>query len=187
MEVGLLALWLPILVSTVFAFIASFLLHMVLPHHRTDFDRIEDEERFSAELQSHDLRQGQYIFPYFGSPVDEKDPDYQKRVRTGPVGILTIGANRLSPSPKQLITQFVYFFLLNTVVAYIAAQALPAGSDYVSVFQLTGATSLVAYAGGHFCYPIWYHFRWAFAWKAAADSLIRSLLIAGVFGWLWPM
>jgi hypothetical protein len=187
MDVGLPALWLPILVSTVFRLIASFLLHMVLPHHRTDFDRIEDEERFSVELASHGLRQGQYNFPYFGSPVEEKDPEFQRGVRQGPIGILLIGANKLSPSPRHMIIQFAYFFALNTVVAYIAAQALPSGSDYASVFQLTGATSLIAYAGGYFDYPIWYHFRWAFAWKAAGDSLIRSLVIAGVFGRLWPM
>ncbi|MDX1740509.1 MAG: hypothetical protein R3178_04410, partial [Rhodothermales bacterium] len=186
-EVGLLALWLPILVSTVFILIASFLLHMVLPHHRTDFDRIEGEERFSAELQSHDLTQGQYVFPYFGSPVDEKDPEFQKRVAQGPVGILLIGPNEPRLTPKQLTTQFVYYFVLNTVVAYIAAQALPAGSDYLNVFQITGASSLIAYVGAHFSYPIWCHFRWRFAWKAAGDGLIKSLLTAGVFGWLWPM
>ena len=187
MEIGVLALWLPILVSTVFVFIASFLLFMVLPHHRTDFDRIEDEERFIAELQGHDLTKGQYVFPHFSSPVDAKDPEFQEKVKSGPVGLLLLGVSQLSPSAGQLISQFIYFAVLNTVVAYIAAQALPAGADYMIVFQLVGATALLGYAGAHFSYAIWYHFRWSFAWKAAVDALIRSLLIAGVFGWLWPM
>jgi len=187
MEVGLLALWLPILVSTILVFVTSFLLYMVLPHHRTDFDRIEDEERFSAELQSHGLKKGQYIFPYFASPIDAKDPDYQERVRRGPIGILTVGANQLSPSAVQLMSQFVYFIALNTVVAYIAGQTLPPGAEYMTVYQLVGATALIAYAGAHFAYPIWYHFKWSFAWKAAADAILISIIMAGVFAWLWPM
>ena len=187
MEVGLLALWLPILVSTVFVFILNFILYMVLPHHRTDFDRIEDEERFSGELKSHDLKRGFYAFPFAGSPVDAKDPEYQQRVETGPVGFLLIGPNRMSPSPKQLVQQLVYIAALITVVAYIAGQALAPGTEYLKVFQIVGASTFVAFAGAHFVWPIWYYHKWSVAVKSAFDALVSSLAVAGVFGWLWPM
>ena len=35
--VSILALWLPILVAAVIVFVASSILHMVLPYHRSDY------------------------------------------------------------------------------------------------------------------------------------------------------
>lgn len=187
MEVGLLSLWLPILVSTVFVFILGFFLYMVLPHHRTDFERIEEEERFSVELQNHKLKKGLYSFPYAASPVDTKDPEYQKRVETGPVGLLIIGPNEVSPSRKQLAIHLLYIAVLTAIVAYIAGQALGPGTEYLKVFQIVGATSFVAFAGGCFVLPIWFHFGWSMVLKTAADSAVFSLATAGIFAWLWPM
>ena len=42
--VPLTALWLPILISAVIVFIASSIMHMVLPHHKSDYRKVPDEE-----------------------------------------------------------------------------------------------------------------------------------------------
>ena len=69
----------------------------------------------------------------------------------------------------------------------MSGQALAAGTEYLKVFQIVGATALLGYAGAGFAYPIWYFFRWPFAFKSAVDGVVCSLATAGVFGWLWPM
>ncbi len=38
--VPLSALWLPILLSAVIVFVASSILHMLLPYHRSDYNQI---------------------------------------------------------------------------------------------------------------------------------------------------
>lgn len=45
--ISVAALWMPILFSAVFVFVASSILHMVLPYHRSDFAKLpaEDEVR----------------------------------------------------------------------------------------------------------------------------------------------
>ena len=40
--VPLAALWLPILVSGVVVFLASWIVHMLLPHHRSDFQSLHE-------------------------------------------------------------------------------------------------------------------------------------------------
>ncbi len=187
MEVGLLALWLPILVATVLVFVVSFFLFVVLPHHRTDFDGIDEEERFSVELRNHNLKKGQYAFPFASSAVDSKDPEYQKRVRRGPVGILVIQPNVLSPSVRQLAMQFVHFAMLTAIIAYITGLVLPPGAGFVNVFHVVGAIAFVAHAGAHCVYPIWNYFSWSFALKCTIDGILFAVATAGVFGWLWPM
>ena len=60
MQVSLSALWLPILLSAVFVFIASNLLWMALPFwHRKDYQRLPDEAAVLAALKS--AKSGQYI------------------------------------------------------------------------------------------------------------------------------
>ena len=42
----LASLWLPIVLSTVFVFLASSIVHMVMPWHKGDFAKLPDEDAF---------------------------------------------------------------------------------------------------------------------------------------------
>lgn len=42
--VPVLSLWVPILLSAAIVFIASSIIHMVLPFHRSDFRKLPDED-----------------------------------------------------------------------------------------------------------------------------------------------
>lgn len=50
--ISLVALWLPILLSAVIVFFASFIMHMVLTYHKTDYRKLPDEERVTDALRS---------------------------------------------------------------------------------------------------------------------------------------
>ena len=42
--VFVVSLWVPILLSAVIVLVASSIIHMVLPYHRTDFDKVPIED-----------------------------------------------------------------------------------------------------------------------------------------------
>ena len=86
----LLALWLPIVLSAVLVFIASFVVHMVLPHHKKDLAKLPDEDRFLDLLRSNGAKPGMYVFPYCGDWNELKDPEKKKHYDAGPHGVLSV-------------------------------------------------------------------------------------------------
>lgn len=44
-----MSLWVPILLSAVIVFVASSILHMVLPIHRSDYKKVAKEDEFLAD------------------------------------------------------------------------------------------------------------------------------------------
>jgi hypothetical protein len=87
---------------------------------------------------------------------------------------------------KQFVQWIVYCLVISLFVAYVAAATLPAGTVYLKVFQVTGTTALLAYAGGAAAGSIWFGHTWGRTMKDILDGLIHGLLTAGIFGWLWP-
>ena len=60
----LAALWLPIVLSAVFVFVLSAIIHMVLKYHNSDYKRLPNEDAVRAAIRERQ-RAGprQYIFP----------------------------------------------------------------------------------------------------------------------------
>ncbi len=179
---NLIALWLPVLVASLVVFGAGFILHMVLPYHRTDFRGIPEEEKFRALVGELSLARGQYAFP----GMDEGGRQaYEAKLAAGPAGLLLVG-NKSTDMSRRLTLHFVHILVLTIFVAYLASSALPTGTEYLTVFRVVGTSALLAYAGALATFSIWYGFTWAFTLKSAVDGFVYALLTAGVFGWLWP-
>ena len=83
-------LWLPILVSTVLVFVASNLVWMVLPHHKSDARRLPDEAGAIDALGKQGLKPGLYRFPWANSMAEMKDPAFVEKLNKGPVALLTV-------------------------------------------------------------------------------------------------
>lgn len=77
--VPITALWLPILLGAVLVFVASSLIHMVLPFHRSDYSRVPKEDEFMAAARKFDLPPGDYLVPCAGSHRDMNDPQFIER------------------------------------------------------------------------------------------------------------
>lgn len=184
--VSLGMLWLPILAASVLVFIAGFIMNMVMPHHRTDWSKLPDEDAFREALRAQNASQGQYVYPHASTAAEMKDPAYVDKVNAGPNGLLVIGPSSVGPSAKQLGLHFVYIVFITFMVAYIAQAVLPAGVDYLKVFQVTGTAAFLGYSGSLFLNSIWYHMSWAMTFKNFVDGFVYGLLTAGAFGWLWP-
>lgn len=56
-------LWMPIVLSAVFVFVVSSVLHMALKYHQADYKAIPDEGSALAELGKAGLPPGYYNFP----------------------------------------------------------------------------------------------------------------------------
>jgi hypothetical protein len=87
--VPLTALWLPILLAAVIVFVASAIMHMVLPYHRSDYQKLPDEDKLLAALRAAGLKRGLYVFPYCTQQKEMKSPSMIEKYKQGPVGMLT--------------------------------------------------------------------------------------------------
>ena len=56
-------LWLPILTAAVFVFIASSVLHMCIPIHRSDYSKLSDEAKVMETIRSMGIQPGEYLSP----------------------------------------------------------------------------------------------------------------------------
>ena len=68
--VPLTELWFPILLSAVFVFLVSSILHMVIPIHKGDFKKMPGEDKVLEAMRSQNLQPGSYMFPCAESMKD---------------------------------------------------------------------------------------------------------------------
>jgi hypothetical protein len=135
--VSLAVLWLPILVSAVVVFVASSIMHMALPYHRSDYSQLPDEDKILTTLRTSALKRGLYIFP-FCTHKDMKSPALIEKQKQGPVGFMTIVPSGQPAMPKFLIQWFVYCLLIGFFVAYLTGHTVAPGANYLVVFRVAG-------------------------------------------------
>jgi len=184
--VPLTALLIPIALSAVFVFLASFLLHMVIPWHKGDLDRLPDEDRVMDALRPFALRPGNYAMPMAGGAAEMKNPAFIEKMKKGPVAFLTVGESAPPTMGKQLTLWFLYCILIGIFAGYIAGRALGPGADYLDVFRFAGTTAFAGYSLALMHESIWWKRKWSATIKSMIDGLIYASLTAGTFGWLWP-
>ena len=93
---GLSALWLPILVSAVFVFIASSLIHMASPWHKSDYPKLANEQQVMDALRPLAIPPGDYFVPRPANREEMRSPAFAERVRQGPVVVFTVLPGELS-------------------------------------------------------------------------------------------
>ena len=183
--VPLAALWLPILLSAVIVFIASSIMHMVLPYHRSDYRPLPDEDKVLAALRAAGLQRGLYHFPHC-THKDMKSAAVQEKFKQGPVGFLTIFPSGPPALPKLLGLWFAYCLIIGVFVACLAGYTVAPGAPYPVVFRVVAPAAFLAYGLGNLSNGIWKGQPWSVTNKEVVDGLVYGLLTAGAFGWLWP-
>ena len=183
--VPLSELWLPIVLSAVFVFVVSSILHIVLPYHRSDYRKLPAEDSAMAALRTPTLTPGLYMFPHC-SHKEMNTPEAKARFTQGPVGTLTILPTGVPVMPKYLAKWFGYCLLIGLFAAYIAGRTLAPGTDYLQVFRVVGATSFMAFGLGPLANAIWKGMPLGVVAKEVIDGLIYCGVAGGTFGWLWP-
>jgi len=184
--VSIPSLWLPILLSSVLVFLASFVIHMLLPYHHTDFSKVPSEDQVQDALRKFSIPPGDYMIPCAGGAEGMKKPEFKERFEKGPVLLMTVYPQGSMSMGKSLAQWFVYLLVVGALTAYITGRALPEGAPYLEVFRFAGCTAFIAYSIALWQNSIWYRLKWSTTIKNTFDGLVYGLLTAGVFGWLWP-
>lgn len=186
--IPILSLWLPILAAGALVWLASALMWMVMPHHRSDYRPLPDEDPVRDALEGQDLEPNQaYTVPGMPSREAMEDPEVRRKFEEGPVAYIRAQAPGLPNLGKQLTLHFVYCLAVGAAVAYVAGRTLAPGAEYLAVFQITGTVAWLAYGWAYPMTAIWFGWSWSEAWKHLLDALVYGLLTAGAFGWLWPV
>lgn len=183
--VSLTDLWLPILISAVLVFFASFLIHMVIGYHAADYGRVPSEDAVMDALRAFSIPPGDYLVPCPGRQ-GARDPEFVAKHKKGPVVMMTAFPAGDLAMGKQLAMWFVYCVVVAIFAAYLTSRALSAGTDYLEVFRFAGTTAFIAYGMALWQHSIWYRRKWSTTIRSNIDSLIYGLLTGGTFGWLWP-
>lgn len=180
------SLWLAILLSAVVVWIASALVWMVLPHHKSDYKGLPDEEAVRNALTPQNLAPGQYNIPHLIARDDMKQPEGRKKFEEGPVGFITILPRGIPAMGKNMVLTFVYYLVVGAIIAYVASRTLAPGDEYLAVFRVTGTVAWLAYGAAIIPDAVWFGRPWSAVGKHIIDALAYGLLTGGVFGWLWP-
>jgi len=183
--VALASLWLPILLAAVVVFVASSVIHMVLPYHRNNYKKLPDEDKIRAALRALNLAPGLYHMP-FCTHKEMNTPEAKAKFAEGPVALMTVFPSGPVNMGKFLGQWFAFCVVVGIFVAYLAAHTVAAGTPYRAVFRVVGAAAFLAYGVGILSNGVWKGQPWSVVAKEVFDGLIYSLLTAGVFGWLWP-
>lgn len=184
--VSLMALWLPILLSAVAVFIVSSIIHMVFKYHNSDYSQVPNEDAVMEGMRAHNIPPGDYVMPHAPDLKAAGTDAFKEKQNKGPVVVMTVQPSGPCGMGQPLLFWFLFCLVIGVLVAYIARMSLPAGTDYLLVHRVTGATAFCAYGLGQLPNSIWFKKSWSGTLKNVFDGLVYGLVTGGVFGWLWP-
>jgi hypothetical protein len=178
----ILTLWLPILVSAIAAFIAGSVIWMAMPWHKNEWRKTPDEEAVRAALK--DCPPGMYTVPNCPDSAAFKEPEMQQKLIDGPQAYIRVIPSGVPTMGGKLVSMFAYNLLVAILCAYLVSRTLPAGTDYLTVFRVSGTVAFIAYGVAYIQESIWFGRSWAATRNTFLDALIYAVLTGGVFGWL---
>lgn len=174
-------LWLPILVSTIAIFFASFLSWMVVGLHEKDWVKLPQEDEFMASVRTLDIPQGNYIYPGTITTKETNDPAFQQKYQTGPRGTLQVYP--LVNMGRNLGLTFLFFLGCNVTFAYLASFALTPEEDFITVFRFVATIALLTFLGSIVQHAIWFRIRIA---GHIIESIAYAVIAGAVFASMWP-
>lgn len=184
--VPIMSLLLPIFLSAVFVFIASFVIHMVFTYHFKDFKKVPDEDKLMDALRGFHIPSGEYLIPCAENSRVRNSPEFQEKLKKGPAVMMSVRESGRTSMTKNLVLWFLYSLVVGVFAAYIAGRALGPGANYLSVFRFAGFTAFACYSVAQWHDAIWFNRSLGRTVRETIDGLIYGLLTAGTFGWLWP-
>jgi hypothetical protein len=179
-------LWLPILATAVFIFIASSLIHMVLKWHNSDYRKLANEDDVRAAIRAGMPAPGLYVLPHCAEMKDMQNADVMQKFVEGPVGFVTLrqpGSPRIGAS---LIQWFVFTVVITAAAAGLAVQTYGIGGNAHHAAHMIGVVTLLVYSSGSVPEGIWMAKPWKSVLMHGIDGAIYATISALTFMWLWP-
>lgn len=186
MNLSLMQLLIPVVVGGLLAWIASGIIHMLIKYHNADYKQLSNEEEITGAISKGSPATGFYSFPFCVDMAEMKNEAVQQKFARGPVGFLTILPNGMPQMGKLMGQQIAYFIAGCLLIAYCASLVLMPGAQYMTVFRFVSSVGFLTFGWAVIPYSIWYGHAWSTTAKYLLDALIYSIVVAGVFAWLWP-
>jgi len=177
-------LWLPVLLSAVFVFIISSIVHMVIPVHKNDYKGTPNEEQVRKAIRDAGVPPGQYMFPHAESMKECGSPEMIAKFDEGPVGVMIVRGNGMPNMGSSLGLWFAYCIVIATIVAYLTGFAIAPGGD--GVFRIASTVALLGHAFTSVNDSIWKGVSWSVTGKFIFDGVLYALATGATFAWLWP-
>ena len=184
----LTSLLLPIGLSAVALFFASFLSWMVLQLHKPDWKTLPAEEDVLAALRPFSTPAGNYMFPMAGCPKEQQSPEFAAKWKAGPAGVVTFfpTANMDSPAASMgpnLGMTFAYFLFASFCLAYLGTLALPGGAGFMPVFRFMSTAAFLTFFSAMVPHAIWFKVRIV---GHLIESIAFAAIVGAIFGAMWP-
>jgi hypothetical protein len=180
-------LWLPILLSAVFVFVVSAIIHMALSFwHKSDYSKLPQEDKVIDALRPFGLPPGDYFTPLCSSMSEMKTAEFCEKLKKGPVMTLTVLPNGPINMGRNLGLWFVYLLVVSYLAGYVACHALSAASGRGAILRVAGVTSFLGYAAALWQMSIWYRRSLLTTVKSTIDGVIYAVVTAYTFAGLWP-
>lgn len=180
----LLSLWQPILVSAIFVFAVSCVIHMVLPWHKGDYRKIPNEDQVMDALRALNIPNGDYMVPSCESMKDMKTSEFKAKRQRGPVFMATFMSGEMAIG-KSMVLWFLYLLVISYFAAYVGAHAGAFGPFAIHSRRIIGITAFLGYGGALCQQSIWYKRSWCTTIRSLIDSAIYGAVTAVAFAWLW--
>jgi hypothetical protein len=184
--VTLAQLWLPILLSAVFVFVASAFVHMVFKWHQPDYLKLPNEDDVRAAIRKGAPAPGQYSMPHCVGPQDAQKPETRQKFADGPVAMMWVLPNGMPSMGRMLGQWFTLNLVVALLIAYVAANTLATGAAAGHVLRVTASIGFLAYAVGSVSDGIWFGRPWRVVAKDLLDALAYAFAGGAAFAWLWP-
>ena len=177
-------LWLPIVLNGIALFIASSIAWTVLPHHFSDWKKVDQEDNLIDTVDSMNLPAGAYMFPFAADQKAQTSKEFQERYAKGPRGILMVwntpnmGAN--------LGLTFLFFLVTSAIVGYVTHIACPpeaVESTFMKVFRVAGTIGILSHGSSGILNGIW--FRRPLLTNVI-DGIAYGLILGLIFAFCWP-
>lgn len=179
MDVTVVELWMPIVVSAVVVWITSAIVWMALPHHKKDIKTLPDAD--TIPNLTRDLKPGVYLWPN----CEQNSEEFKKRFNEGPWGSMTV----LPGKPNMLRNMagvFLVYVVIGVFVAYVTGLAREPGAEFLEVFRVAGAVALASYCLGWMPNALFFGKPGRFWLTDLADCVVYALITGVVFALLWP-
>jgi len=178
----LASLLVPIVLSAVVLFFASFLSWMILQLHKDDWRRLDREDEFLAAVRPFNLPEGSYMFPRAVTPADMKTEAFQAKYKAGPRGVMTV----LPPVNMgvNLAMTMAYFLVISFTLGYLASVAFPTpGASFLNVFRFVFTAGLLGFLASVVQHSIWFRNRIV---GHLIESIIYAAIVSVIFASMWP-
>jgi hypothetical protein len=182
----IVTLWLPIVVSAVLVFVVSSIIHMMLGYHSTDFRKLAREDELMASLRQLEIPPGEYAVPYAGSMKAMKSPEYQAKLKAGPMAFMTVFPSDPTNIRNNMILWFVYCLVVSAFAAVNAGTALHGWQGHRAALHFAGLMAFAGYSLALLQSSIWWRRGWPATLKSVFDGLVYAVVTGLTFAYLWP-